>query len=130
MNVTLGKAGDQRLDSFALRFCGSGERAESGAPVHWWHKILARQRSYPMPKNLSRVRMSASMDELYGAIHARMVERSGGQQGVRPTAAEFIEALERTSIGREAPILDAGCGGTLTFSIACADRGFPHVHAI
>jgi SAM-dependent methyltransferase len=70
------------------------------------------------------------MDELYGAIHGRMVERSSGQQGVRPTAAEFIEALERTSIGRAGPMLDAGCGGTLTFSIACANRGFTHVHAI
>ena len=70
------------------------------------------------------------MAELYSAIHERMTERELATGDKRPTASELVEALGRFSIQPAGVALDAGCGGTLSLSIACAEHGFTRVEAV
>jgi ubiquinone/menaquinone biosynthesis C-methylase UbiE len=80
-------------------------------------------------KNLSRSPTSASMDALYAAIHRQMTADDEAALQ-RPTAQEFADALRDHRIPADGTALDAGCGGTLSLSTACAEHGFRHVVAI
>jgi len=69
------------------------------------------------------------MDVVYSAIHERM-SADETAAGLRPTTREFIDTLRRCSIEPGGTALDAGCGGTLSLSVACVEHGFRRVDAI
>jgi ubiquinone/menaquinone biosynthesis C-methylase UbiE len=83
-----------------------------------------------MPKNLSNASSSTSMLDLYSAIHERMTEEGIDPRSGRPTAREVVEALDRLPVRPGDIALDAGCGATLSMSIACAEHGFARVEAL
>lgn len=83
-----------------------------------------------MPSNLSRRTAAPPIEEFYASIHATITTRAFDAGASRPTAQEFSQALKRFSISPVGLALDAGCGGTANFSIACVKRGFKNVVAI
>jgi ubiquinone/menaquinone biosynthesis C-methylase UbiE len=70
------------------------------------------------------------MKELYAAIHERMSERGVGATDERPALREFVSSLTDLPIDPKGIALDAGCGGTLSLAVACANHGFKQVEAV
>jgi len=83
-----------------------------------------------MPKNLSRVTVAPAIEQFYTPIHAAMTNAGNSVEGLRPTMAEFVDALRAFAIPSTGVALDAGSGGTATLAIACSDHGFRSVQAI
>lgn len=83
-----------------------------------------------MPVNLSRRTAAPGIEQFYASIHESMTTGGSGEGASRPTAEEFAQSLRRFSVSSTGLALDAGCGGTATFSIACTERGFQNVAAI
>ncbi len=83
-----------------------------------------------MPKDLARATRSRPINDFYTDIHVRMIESEIGGGDERPTAREFVDALQRFAIPAGDLALDAGCGATVTLALACAERGFGHVHGV
>ncbi len=71
-----------------------------------------------MPVNLSRKTAAAPTEQFYTPIHARMAFSRP-----RPTLREFTAALDKHAPVLKGLALDAGCGGTASFSAAMAARG-------
>jgi SAM-dependent methyltransferase len=83
-----------------------------------------------MPLNLSRRTDAPPIEEFYTSIHRRMVQSESATNDIRPTALEFSSALKQFSINPAGVALDAGCGGTGSMSLACAEQGFQRIAAI
>jgi len=83
-----------------------------------------------MPLNLSRRTAAPAIDEFYTSIHDRMLREAARNAEIRPTAREFSNTLDRFSIKGVRNALDAGCGGTASFTLAFAERGLSKVTAI
>jgi SAM-dependent methyltransferase len=83
-----------------------------------------------MAKNLTQKTASPGIEHFYTAIHARMVAQETETRDVRPTVREFAEALIAHEIRPVGTALDAGCGATVAFALACAKHGFQSVQGI
>jgi SAM-dependent methyltransferase len=83
-----------------------------------------------MPLNLSRRTAAPPIREFYASIHENITARAFRAGPPQPTAQEFIQTLKRFSMRPVGIALDAGCGGTASFSVACAKQGFQNVMAV